>query len=251
MLKNWTMLWTMTTLNRKAQHKNKLFGQLWSFLDPLMLMGVYTVLVVLIFQRDDPQFPVLLFSVILAWRWFVYALNKAATIIQDNKGIVTTTAIPKGVLTLSCVLDGFLDYLAGLLILVPLLFIFQASFSVHMLWLPLLLIIQLILTVGLALLFTVVGVYLVDIRNMLQFSLRLWFYLSPALYAVAIIPDHFRNYYMIFNPFAPLFESYKNVLIRGQLPSDYIGITLLMSIAVFIFGYKIFNRYQYGLVKAL
>lgn len=251
MLERYNTLWTITILNRRALYKNKILGQLWSFLDPLMLMGVYTVLVILIFKRDEPQFPVLLFSVILAWRWFIYTMSKAASVMQDNKGIIQTTAFPKILLPLSCILDGFLDYLAGLLILVPLLFVFKASFSIYMLWLPLLLTVQLILTIGLALFFTVVGVYLADIKNILQFSLRLLFYLSPALYTVAVIPNYLRIYYMTLNPFAPLFESYKNVLVRGQPPSEYIGITLLMSIGLFIFGYKLFNKHQYGLAKAL
>ena len=248
---HFSLLWTIVKMNRKALSKNKLLGQLWTFLDPLMLMGVYTVLVVFIFKRNEPQFPVLLFCCILSWRWFSTSLSQTTTILKDNQKILTSVTFPRKILPLSCILDGFIDYLAGLLILIPLLIVFNASFSFNMLWLPILLAIQLMLTTGLVFICATIGAYYTDLRNILQFTLRLWFYLSPALYSITLIPDRYKTTYMILNPFASLFESYKNVLVRGQGVSDYLLAPVFIGLTALILGVNYFNRKEYSLIKGL
>lgn len=236
----------------KAKQKNKALGFLWSFLDPLLLMGVYTFLVVLIFKRDEPQFPVLLFCAILSWRWFVSSLSGSVTAITSKVRIVQTTRFPLAVLPLATVVNGLVDYLAGLVMLIPLLFIFEATFSVNMLWLPLLLLVQWVGTIGASLICAVIGTYLSDLSNILQVGLRLWFYLSPALYSVAgTVPERFVPIYMALNPFAALFESYKNILVRGVPPSGYMLVAAAMAIVVFIVGSWYFAREEYKLVKAI
>jgi ABC-type polysaccharide/polyol phosphate export permease len=246
------LLWYLVTSDIKAQRKNKVLGFLWSFLDPLLLMGTYTLLVVLIFKRDEPQFPVLLFCAILSWRWFATSLNRSVTSITSKTRIVQTTAFPRAVLPLTYVFNGLYDYLAGLIILIPLLFAFEATFSVHLLWLPLILFIQLVGTIGASLICAVLGTYLSDLTNILQFGIRLWFYLSPALYSVAdTIPERFETTYMVLNPFAALFESYKNILVRGVAPNEYILVTAALAVVVFIIGSWYFAREEYKLVKAI
>jgi lipopolysaccharide transport system permease protein len=246
------LLWYLVVYNIKAEQKNKVLGFLWSFLDPLMLMVVYTVLVVFIFKRNEPQFPILIFSCILSWRWFIRSLSSSVTAITSKAKIVQATRFPLAILPLANVINGFVDYLAGFVVLVPLLFVFKASFSANILWLPLLLLIQFVGTIGAALICAVVGTYLSDLSNILQFGLRLWFYLSPAIWSVAdTVPERFRQIYMSLNPFAALFESYKNILVKGVPPSEYTLVAMAMAIAVFILGSWYFARHEYKLVKEI
>lgn len=221
-------------------YSNKLLGFLWTLLDPLMMMLVYVLIVVVIFQRGGPQFPVLLFSALLAWRWFTFAIVGSVKSLTGKAKLIQTMRFPKAVLPLSRVLVGLVNYLFGLLALVPLLFIFKAKFTVHMLWMPALLAIQLLFTLGLAFLFAALGIYFRDLENILQFGLRLWFYLSPGLYSIEDrISERWVQIYML-NPFASLFESYKNVLVRGKPPNAYIGIALFWAVAFFVVGWMFF-----------
>ena len=246
------LLFYLVIYEVKAEHKNKVLGFLWSFLDPLLLLLVYIVLVVFIFQRGEPQFPVLLFSALLSWRWFTSSLSRSVTSISSKVAVVRTVRFPLALLPLSGIIVGLLDWLFGFAILLPMLFIFEAKFTVYVIWLPLLLLIQLIGTIGASLVCTVVGTYLSDLRNIIQFVLRLWFFLSPVIYSVgARIPERYQTWYMLLNPFAGLLESYKNILVRGLPPSEYLGFVTVIAIVVLVFGFWYFARDEHKLVKAV
>ena len=236
----------------KVEHKNKVLGFLWSFLDPLLLLLVYIFLVVVIFQRGEPQFPVLLFSALLSWRWFTSSLSRSVISVSSKVGIMRTVRFPLAILPLSSTIVGLFDWLFGFAILLPMLFVFEAKFTVHVLWLPLLLLVQLVGTIGASLICAVIGTYLSDLRNIIQFILRLWFFLSPVIYSVgARIPDKYQTLYMFLNPFAGLLESYKNILVRGLPPSEYLGIAVILAIVVLVFGFWYFAREEYKLAKAV
>jgi len=235
----------------KVIYKNKVLGFLWSLLDPLFMMLVYIILVVFIFQRGGPQFPVLLFSALLAWRWFTYSLSGAITSVTGKAKLIQSVYFPKAILPLIKVIVGMVNYLLGLVILIPLLFIFEAEFTINVLWLPALILVQLLFTVGVGFFCAALSVYFRDLQNIMLFTLRIWFYLSPGLYSVADrIPERFLGIYML-NPFATLFTSYKNVLVRGLPPNEYMLVALALAVAVFLGGFAFFARREPQFAKAI
>ena len=246
------LLWYIVKLQMKAENKNKVFGFLWSFLDPLLLFLTYMVLVSIIFRRGGPQFPVLLFLSLLSWKWFASSLGRSVTSITSRVGLVQSVRFPLAVLPLSGIIIGFFDWLFGFVILVPMLFIFEASFTVNVLWLPVLLLIQFIGTIGACLIVAVLGTYLSDLNNIIQFVIRICFYLSPILYSVQdTVPERLTMLYMLLNPFAGLLESYKNVLIYGTPPNEYALVGTAVGCVAFLLGLWYFSRSEYKLVKAI
>ena len=246
------LLWYIVKLQMKAEKKNKILGFAWSFLDPLLLLIVYVVLIGYIFGRGGPQFPVLLFIALLSWRWFTTSLTRSVTSVTSKLGLVQSVRFPLAILPLSGIIVGFFDWLFGFVILVPMLFIFEASFTVNILWLPVLLLIQFVGTVGACLLVAVVGTYLSDLGNIIQFLIKLGFYLSPILYSIeGVIPGRLITPYMLLNPFAGLMESYKNVVIRGAAPNEYALWGAAIACVVFVIGLWYFSRNEYKLVKSI
>jgi lipopolysaccharide transport system permease protein len=236
----------------KAENKNKVLGFLWSFLDPLLLLLTYILLVHYIFGRGGPQFPILLFIALLSWRWFATSLSRSVTSISSKVGLIQSIRFPLAILPISGIIIGFFEWLFGFIILLPMLFIFEASFTINILWLPLLLLIQLILNTGAALIGAVLGTYLSDLGNIIQFAIRICFYLSPILYSVEDrIPERFSTLYMLLNPFAGLLESYKSILIRGEPPSQYVLVVTGVALVGFIVGLWYFNHDEHKLVKAI
>ena len=259
MIEQIRMLWARRDLVKyfvctdlKVIYKHKVIGFLWTLLDPLMMMLVYVLLVVFIFQRGGPQFPVLLFSALLAWRWFTYSLASSVTAITGKAKLIQTVCFPKAILPFSRVLIGLINFLLGLAVLVPLLFIFKAEFTFHLLWLPLLIFVQFLFTTGAALLCAAFGVYFRDLENILRFGLRMWFYLSPALYSISDIsdriPERLLPIYML-NPFAALFSSYKNVLVRGMPPNEYMIIAAVLALVIFVTGLAFFGAKESEFAK--
>jgi len=236
----------------KAENKNKILGFLWSFLNPLLLLLTYIVLMQIIFRRGGPQFPILLFIALLSWTWFASSLGRSITSITSKVGLIQSVRFPLAILPLSGIIIGFFDWLFGFVILLPMLFIFEASFTVNILWLPLLLLIESIGIVGTCLIFAVLGTYLSDLSNIITFAIRIGFYLSPILYAVKdTVPERLTTLYMILNPFAGLLESYKNVVVLGLPPNEYALVGMAVSFVVFVVGLWYFSRNEYRLVKAI
>lgn len=235
----------------KVMYRNKALGYLWSLLDPLMMMGVYILLVAVIFDRGGPQFPVLLFSAILAWWWFTGSVNNSVTAVSGKAKIIQSLHFPKGVLPLEKAITGLIRYLFGLIVLVPLLFAFEATWTVNILWLPVLILVQLLFTVGCCFIVASLGVYFRDLQNILRFLIRAWFFLSPALYSVAdTVPERFQPIYML-NPFAALFESYKNILVRGVPPDEYMLVAAAVAVVIFVGSLELFARKEPDFAKAV
>jgi len=246
------LLWYIVKFQMKAEKKNKVLGFAWSFLDPFLMLLVYIVLVSYIFQRGGPQFPVLLFTALISWRWFTSSLTRSVTSVTSKVGLIQSVRFPLAILPLSGIIIGFFDWLFGFVILLPMLFIFEASFTVNILWLPVLLLIEFVGIVGACLIFAVVGTYLSDLSNIIQFLIRLGFYLSPILYSVEDrVPESLTTLYLLLNPFAGLLESYKNVLIRGTPPSEYALVGTAVACVVFVVGLWYFSRDEHKLVKAI
>ncbi len=245
------VLFHLVRYEMKAENKDKVLGFLWSFLNPLLLLGTYVVLVSIIFQRGGPQFPILLFIALLSWRWFATSLSRAVNSVTSKVRLVQTVRFPLAILPLTGIAVGFFDWLFGFLVLLPMLVVFEATFSVHLLWLPVLLLIQLVGTIGACLLCAVLGTYLMDLTNIIQFLIRLGMYMSPILYSVGDrIPEDYQTLYMYVNPFAGLLESYKNVVVLGSPPSEYVAVAAVMAVIVFFAGAWYFARDEYKLVKA-
>ena len=246
------LLYYIVRFEMKAENKNKVLGFVWSFLDPLLLLIIYIILVHYIFERGGPQFPVLLFIALLSWRWFTSSLSRSVTSITSKAGLIQSVRFPLAVLPLSGIIIGFFDWLFGFVILLPMLFIFEASFTANILWLPVLLLIQLIGTIGACLIVAVVGTYLSDLRNIINFLIRLGFYLSPILYSVEDrVPERLTTLYLVGNPFAGLMESYKNVVVRGMPPTEYALVSTAVAFVALLVGLWYFSRDEYKLVKVI
>jgi len=231
------------------EHHNKILGLSWTLLDPLIMMFVYILFVTVIFRRGTPRYPVLLFTALLSWKWFTASLSTSVTSVTANSRLIKSVKFPLSVFPLSNIIAGFIDYLFGLVILIPLLFLFEAKINMQVAWFPVLVMIQAVFITGLCLLLSCLGVYFRDIRNLLQYMLRICFFLSPILYSVADrIPERYHPLYML-NPFAALFVSYKNVLVRGEVPTIYILYTLLVAVSVFFIGFFVFIVFENRFAK--
>jgi len=222
----------------KTHYKGTFLGFLWMILDPLFMMLVYVVLVSVVFQRGGPQFPILLFSALIGWRWFLQSSTNSLRTYISNGKLIQTIDVPLSIFPITKVLLSMTTFLASFVPLIPMLFVFDATINLNFLWLPVLIFAQLIFVLGISLIFSVAGIYFSDLNNIMQFVLKLWFYFSPALYNISAIPEKYYHYYMVINPFAALFESYKNVLVYGTAPNEYMILFLAEGVLFTLLGLK-------------
>jgi len=235
----------------KVIYKNKVFGFAWAILDPFFVMLVYVVLVSVIFKRGGEQFPILLFSTLLPWRWFAFSLSSSVKSFVSNASLIQTVKFPLSIFPINYVLLGGVNYLLGIIVLFPMLIFYNANFSINMLWLIPLIFIQFFFIFGLSMIVSIVGVYFSDLQNILAFTLRIGFYLSPALYELSSIPSEYRDVYLYVNPFASLFQSFKNVLVYGTPPESSIYIYCIYAVAFFFLGLFLISKYSKKIPKLL
>jgi len=233
----------------KIRYKNMSLGFLWAVLNPFFMMLIYVVLISVIFKRGGEQYPVLLFAGLLPYRWFSFSLLNNSKVIVGNANIIKSVRFPFSILVLNEVNIGLVNFFMGLLVLFPMLFIYNANFSFNMLYLPVILGLNYVFLLGIGLVFSTIGVYFRDIQNILTFLVRLILYLSPVLYDLTRIPEQYKQVYVYLNPFASLIENYKNILIRGVGLDSSILIFAAYSFGFLILGFWLFNKYERSFSK--
>ena len=228
----------------RTENANTVLGFLWWILDPLFLMATYVLLIGVILQRGQPDFPVFVLTAIVGWELFGKATRNAVTTTVRKERSMRQVAFPKSLLPLSSVLSECVHFAFGfaVLLVVAIFFgIFPSAYA--LLALPIALV-QVVLTLGVAYFLSAFNVFFRDTTKLIRYTFRVWFYLSPVLYPVSMVPERLRPIYEL-NPFAVILPAYRDVVMYHRLP-DFGALAIVggASIVVLIFGYLFFVRLQ-------
>jgi ABC-type polysaccharide/polyol phosphate export permease len=243
----------------RARYRGSVLGFLWSFLNPLLLMGVYALVFSVYLRVPMEHYAVFLFTGILPWLWFSSSLSHAAGVIVGSGALVKRVLFPAEVLPLVSVFSNLVNLLLSLPLLALVLLLAGRRPGPALLFLPLLLGLQLALTVGLALPLSALNVHLRDVEQILANGLVLLFFLSPILYPVATVPQTvdlgglltvpLRPFYFL-NPIAGLIQGYQNVLFHGREPHwIHLGVVAAAAPLALWGGYRVFDRLRDGLAE--
>ncbi len=253
------LIGTLVLRELRARYRSSFLGFLWSFLNPLLLMLVYVLVFAVYLRVPMDNYAVFLFTGLLPWLWFSASLGHATGVIVGSGALVKRILFPAEILPLVSVLSNLVNFLLSL----PLLFLFLFVFGVRpgpvLAFLPLLLAIQLLLTVGLALPLAALNVHLRDVEQILSNGLVLLFFLSPILYPVSTVPVTLRLgealtiplrplYFL--NPVAGLVQGYQNIIFFGREPHwIHLGMVTVLAVVTFWGGYRVFDRLRDSLAE--
>ena len=232
----------------KKKGRDTLFGNVWWVLDPLLQMVVYVVLVSIIFKRAEADYPLFIFAAILPWKWFSSAIGDAITSVSGQDRLIKQVQFPKLVLPVAAIMAGITQFAFGMIPLAGLLLlVYPDRISVSLALIPLVAAVQLVFTLALGVLAAALNVFFRDIGNLSRHVLRLWFYLSPALYGAAVIDEIASSHQYIagairINPFYPILNAYRSVIYEGTAPDwaalgGVLGASMLFLL-VAIWGFK-------------
>jgi ABC-type polysaccharide/polyol phosphate export permease len=248
----------------KRTHSDTVLGQLWWVIDPLLQMGVYIILVTIIFQRPTEDYPLFIFAAILPWKWFTTTLNDATLSVTGRQGLIRQIQFPKIVLPSSAVIAGTWSFLFGLIALGIVFLFYHDRLTIWVLLIPVIAAVQFLFTLGFGILLSSLNAFFRDIQNVLRHALRLWFYLSPALYPLSAVADGHPTVYAILrlNPFAVLFDAYRSVIWGSEPaagvylppgPPDWLGLVVLTGFSglLLLFGILVFKRAEPAFARIL
>lgn len=239
-------------------------GNLWWIMDPLLQMGVYVVFVSLILNVATPDYPLFILSAILPWKWFTSSVTDAASSVVSQEKLIKQIQFPKVVLPVAATTAGVVGFVFGLIPLAGIMLLYPSRISPFLLLIPVIAVVQYVFTLGVAFLVSAINVFFRDLGNVLRHVLRLWFYLSPALYSLAALDasQTFQQNPLLrtlayANPFAVLFEAYRAV-IYGQPEApphapDWLGLLglLVASGMLLAIGTYVFKRLEPLYAKVL
>ena len=235
-----------------------LLGNLWWVLDPLLQMAVYVVLVSVVFDRAVPDYPLFIFAAILPWKWFQSTVQDAITSVTGADRLIRQIQFPKLVLPVASAVAGVVSFAFGLIPLAALmLLLYQGRISIALVLIPLIAVVQFAFNVAVAVGLAAINVFYRDVGNLSRHALRLWFYLSPGLYAVEVLRDTAGDIpivgaLLLANPFAILFTAYRDV-IYNEVPPDWIALGALLagSLVLLAFTTLLFKRTEPSFAKVL
>jgi len=229
-------------------------GNIWWVLDPLLQMVVYVILVSVIFNRGGPDYPLFIFSAILPWKWFSASVNDSITSVTSRDRIIKQVNFPKIVLPVAATSSGIVSFAFGLIPLLGLMLLFYPDrITAYLLLIPVVAVVQLVFTLAIAVLVSAVNVFFRDVGNVARHILRIWFYLSPSLYGLdALTGNPTLQNLMRLNPWATLFESYRDLIYNGTAPLwGQLVILLAVSIVGLGLAMVFFKRVEPSFAKVL
>jgi ABC-type polysaccharide/polyol phosphate export permease len=189
-------------------------------------------------------FALFMFCGILPWTWFSSSLMESSNVLVVGGNLIKKVLFPAEVLPIVSVLAGLVHFCLGLPILVAFLIYYRVPVSpTDLLWFPVIVAIQLLLTIGLALIVSSLTVHFRDVRDLLQNVLTLWFFATPIIYPISQVPPRVRQFLNL-NPFTHLAVAYQEVLFRPGPFTQFNRLLAVgvMSILTFLFGYFVFDR---------
>jgi lipopolysaccharide transport system permease protein len=238
------LLWIWTLREIKVRYKQSVLGIAWAVLQPLALMLVFTTVfsVLVKIPTDDVPYPVFSYTALLAWTFFATAVSFAIPTLVNNLNLVTKVYFPREILPIASVGAAFVDFLVAGGLLVVVLVYYQIPFEVTLLWVPLLVGVQVLLTLGVVLPASALNVFYRDIRFVVPLAIQLWLYATPVIYPVSLVPAPVRPLYIL-NPMVGLIDSYRRVIVQGLPPvPEYLAISTVVSLVLAVAGYTYFKR---------
>lgn len=227
---------------QKARVSNTALGYVWWFLDPLLNMAVYVILVRVAFNQRDPNFPIFFFSAMLVWRYFSMAVQQSANSIRENISICRDNYIPKFIFPLAICLMGLTPFLFSLGFLAVLMIVFQVPITVNLLYLPLLMIALFLLTWTCSMIVAHINVFMNDFDNILPHIIMIGMFATPIFYNIDKIPPQYQVYIKL-NPVGIITTSFRHIFLYGTPPPTkrviyLIGITGFLAISSIYMLYK-------------
>jgi ABC-2 type transport system permease protein len=238
------LIYNLVARDLKVKYKGSTLGFLWSLLNPLLMLVVYTVAFKYVIKLRVPNFTIFLFSALLPWNFLNSSLSMGVLSITENSNLVKKVYFPREVLPLSVVLVNLFHFFLTFIVLIPALLFFNVTPGLTFFFLIVIIFFQSLFVLGLTFIAAAMNVYYRDVKHFLEVLLQVWFWVTPIIWSVNLVPEKLRDYAYL-NPLTPFIEAYRDIILRDQLP--HCSILLMVAVTavlVFLLGAFVFQKKQ-------
>ncbi|MDG5786701.1 ABC transporter permease [Evansella sp. AB-P1] len=253
MLKRKDLLIYLVKSGLKAEHRNSYLGYFWWLLDPLLNVLVYYFLVVIILGRGSENFNYAVFLVIglVSWRWISTTLNGSARSITKYSSIINQVYLPKAIFPMTTTFSQMFNFSFGLIVVAIFLAIFNVIPGWHVIFLPIIILVQLLFLMAVSMFLSYICVFIRDIDNLISHVVRITFYSSPIIWEGGRLPAEYK-WVVDMNPVAVIINSYRDILMFHRLP-DFSGLLIisLISLVIIFLLILFYKKNEHKIIKAL
>lgn len=233
----------------RGKYKGSFLGVVWSFLNPLLSVVVYAIIFPYIMRMEMDNYLIYLITGIIPWTFFTMSVNSGMISILVNANIIKKVYFPRIILPISSVTSALVNFLISLVIVAVFILFSGIGFSLNLLFLPIVVIIQFVFQLGIIFILSAIDLYARDIESIMLFIMNMLFYATPILYTPNIFPDKIK-WVIDINPLAHLINAYRDIFYYKTMPNFLsLGIVALVSVVVFWLGYAIFEKLQKGFAE--
>lgn len=233
----------------RGKYKGSFLGILWSFINPLLQVFVYSIVFSYVMRVQIDNYLVYVVCGIIPWTFFTTSINQGNVTIRSNASIIKKVYFPREILPISVVASGLVNFAISCLII--LIFVIGGGLGItwHIVFLPVIAILQTMLTLGIVFITSSINVYIKDLEYIVQFLLNMAFYATPILYNIEIFPISLR-WVLNLNPLAHMVNAYRNIFMYHQTIalSSWVYM-IVVSLLLLLIGYLIFNKLQKGFAE--
>ncbi|MGJ9383983.1 ABC transporter permease [Salipaludibacillus sp. CF4.18] len=245
------LIWHLSLSDLRSNTARTYFGILWWIIDPILYMLVFYLLVEVILGRGGPDYSVFLFVALIPLKWTTSCLVDGANAIFSKNGIIQQVYVPKIIFVMSKFIVNTIKFGISMVLMTAYLWIYGVDLTYQVFYAIPVLIVHGIFILACMVILAHVGVYLRDIRNMMQYIARMLFYLSPVMYSISDVPENLARYLYI-NPLVPLITAYRNTFLYAKLPDwSTITVLLVISIIVLFIGANIISKFDNKYAKVM
>jgi len=228
----------------KGRYKASVLGFLWTFINPLLQLLVYTMVFSVIMRAGIKDYYLFLFVALIPWIFFASSVSGGAGCVVGQSAMVTKIYFPREVLPISYVLSNFVNMLLSFLVVFAVLIVAGKPINfLALLYLPLIMLIEFMLALGLAMISSAVSVYFRDLEYILSIVVMAWQFLTPIMYSQEMIQDETILKIFMLNPMTSVIIAYRDILYYGKVPD--VSTLLLaagMGVGFLILGFLVFGR---------
>jgi lipopolysaccharide transport system permease protein len=230
----------------KVRYKQTVLGAAWAIIQPLFTMIVFSLFFGQLgkMPSDGVPYPIFSFAALVPWTFFANGLSQSSNSLIGSSNLITKVYFPRLVVPLAAVLSGIVDFAVSFVVLLGMMFFFGIVPTLNFLWLPLLLLLAFITSLGIGLWFSALNVEFRDVRYLVTFVTQLWLFATPIAYPSSMLPQPWRTLYGL-NPMTGVVEGFRWALLgTNSAPGPLIAVSSVVAVVILITGAFYFRRME-------
>ena len=239
-----SLLRDLVARDLKVRYKRSALGILWTMLNPLLLMIIFTIVFAHVLRVTVEHFAVYFLSAYLLWNFFAQATSWSTGCLVSQAALIRKIYVPKSVFVLATVLAGTVNLVISLVPLALIMLVLGHPFRPAIAFLPIPIVLTTFFSLGLSLALAPLCVMFADIVPIYQVVLTAWMYLTPIIYPLSALPERYRNLILL-NPMTHLVEAFRAPIYQGAIPRAPVLLTATgCGVAALVIGWVVFEHYS-------